>query len=287
MSAISFRGTQAILPSYVKYVLFSSVALYSAYHFEDVTWYGQVSWRSLRAAATLCHMICDYKLNYSDKRNMSSFQNASHQDGGGECLALAHDWEQQQSVIHARNASRLFAMVQQLGGIYIKLGQHIASLDYILPLEYTSKFRVLQDAAPQSSFADVQGVLLDAYRDKHIGSLYDVFSEFERLPIGTASLAQVHIARLRESGQRVAVKVQHAHLSRTAAMDLWLVKEAVKMAKYIIPDFSLEWLSDEMQRNLPLEMDFQHEGHNADKLRLFVAEDSSSTFGQWTRLAFI
>lgn len=72
--------------------------------------------------------------------------------------------------------------------------------------------------------------------------LDDVFDEFNLQPCGAASLAQVHEARLRSTGQRVAVKVQHATVKPRSKVDIATMEVFLKFAHYIFRDFSLMWL---------------------------------------------
>ena len=72
--------------------------------------------------------------------------------------------------------------------------------------------------------------------------LDDVFDEFNTRPCGAASLAQVHEARLRSNGERVAVKVQHATVRPRAAVDTKTMEIFIKLAHYVFKEFSLMWL---------------------------------------------
>lgn len=93
-------------------------------------------------------------------------------------------------------------------------------------------------------------------------SLSDYFSEFETMPIGAASLAQVHRAITKE-GQKVAVKVQHPALDEWAKLDLALTRFSFESLKYWFPEYDLTWLAEEMEVSLPQELDFALEGQNA------------------------
>lgn len=92
-------------------------------------------------------------------------------------------------------------------------------------------------------------------------SLDDVFDEFNWQPIGVASLAQVHKARL--GSQWVAVKFQHARLDEFYRIDLQTVSFIIHTIKRIFPDFGFEWIMEEMEQSLPQELDFEHEAANA------------------------
>ena len=73
------------------------------------------------------------------------------------------------------------------GGIFIKVGQHLGALDYLLPSEYVKTMKVLHTDAPQSSFENVVAVV-----EEECGTNIDeLFTSFCKTPVGSASLAQV------------------------------------------------------------------------------------------------
>lgn len=172
---------------------------------------------------------------------------------------------------HKRCAERTLTVLEKNGSIFIKLGQHLSSMGYLLPLEWTSTFIPLQDKCPVSSFESIQAMFLaDTGQDVN-----ELFSSFDASPIGAASLAQVHIATLKETGQKVAVKVQHPALAEWVPLDLALTRLTFSTLKRFFPEYDLEWLSREMDLSLPLELDFRHEAENAIRAKKYFKEHSS------------
>lgn len=168
---------------------------------------------------------------------------------------------------HLRCATRTLRTIEANGSIYIKLGQHLSSLTYLLPAEWCNTFIPLQDKCPVSSYESIKEMVLqDTGTD-----LSEYFSEFEELPIGAASLAQVHRAVVRENGQKVAVKVQHPSLDEWAKLDLALTRFTFETLKRWFPEYDLTWLAEEMEVSLPQELDFQQEGHNAVRAREYFS----------------
>jgi aarF domain-containing kinase len=166
---------------------------------------------------------------------------------------------------HLRCAKRTLKTLEKNGSIFIKLGQHLSSMNYLLPEEWCTTFIPLQDKCPVSSFDSVEDLVL-----RETGyTLSDLFSEFEQLPIGAASLAQVHRAVLRATGQKVAVKVQHPALDEWAKLDLALTRFTFATLKRWFPEYDLTWLSEEMDSSLPQELDFAREGQNAMRARQY------------------
>ncbi|KAL1878785.1 hypothetical protein VTK73DRAFT_7542 [Phialemonium thermophilum] len=168
---------------------------------------------------------------------------------------------------HKRCAERTLRVLEKNGGIFIKLGQHLSAMNYLLPLEWTTTFIPLQDKCPVSSFESIEQM----FREDTGKELWDFFSEFSREPIGAASLAQVHLAVVKETGQKVAVKVQHPGLAQWAPLDLSLTRFTFSSLKRVFPEYDLEWLSSEMDYSLPHELDFQQEAANAMRTKEYFS----------------
>lgn len=132
-------------------------------------------------------------------------------------------------------------------------------MGYLLPLEWTTTFIPLQDKCPVSSYESIEEMFV-----KDTGHrIEDDFDDFSKEPIGAASLAQVHTANLKDTKQKVAVKVQHPTLEAWAPLDLALTRFTFAAVKRFFPEYDLEWLSSEMEDSLPKELDFALEGENA------------------------
>jgi predicted unusual protein kinase regulating ubiquinone biosynthesis (AarF/ABC1/UbiB family) len=156
--------------------------------------------------------------------------------------------------------------MERNGSIFIKLGQHLSSLNYLLPPEWCDTFIPLQDRCPVSSFESVSAMI-----ERDTGQpIESLFAAFERQPIGAASLAQVHRATT-HAGEAVAVKLQHPVLAEWAPLDLALTRLTFVALKRLFPAYDLTWLSSEMEASLPVELDFTHEAVNADALRAHFA----------------
>ncbi|KAJ5812272.1 hypothetical protein N7474_008573 [Penicillium riverlandense] len=173
---------------------------------------------------------------------------------------------------HKRCAERTLRVLEKNGSIFIKLGQHLSSMGYLLPVEWTTTFIPLQDKCPVSSIESIEEMFV-ADTGKTIDEL---FSSFEAEPTGAASLAQVHIATLKETGQKVAVKVQHPALAEWVPLDLALTRFTFSMLKRFFPEYDLEWLSREMDLSLPVELDFRMEGENATRASEYFKKHSDA-----------
>ncbi|CAO2825668.1 unnamed protein product [Amaranthus hypochondriacus] len=175
-------------------------------------------------------------------------------EGSSEYTKVKHE-------VHLRSAQKLQDLCFRNGGIYIKLGQHISQLEYLVPEEYVKTMREsMLNRCPVSSYDQVCDVI-----KKELGGAPDeIFSKFDPVPIASASLAQVHVAHLRD-GQKVAVKVQHTHMTDTAAADYATVELIVNTLHRLFPTFDYRWLIAEVRESLPKELDFLVEAQNSQK----------------------
>ncbi|KAF8798703.1 ABC1-domain-containing protein [Phlegmacium glaucopus] len=174
---------------------------------------------------------------------------------GYETPNMEHDAH---SKCHTRSAKRVLKALLANGGVFIKMGQHMATL-VVLPVEWTSTMKVLQDRCEPTPYSALEDLFLV---DMGV-PITELFDDFDPTPIGVASLAQVHVGHHRASGQRVAVKLQHPHLAEFCDIDMEMVDVTLGWIKYWFPEFEFSWLAEEMRTNLPKEMDFIHEASNA------------------------
>ncbi|KAL2051568.1 hypothetical protein ABVK25_008230 [Lepraria finkii] len=194
--------------------------------------------RSMRVLYALGRSVRDYQIILKDNA----------EDGD--------EWKAVLKACHKRCAERTLKAMEANGSIFIKLGQHLSSMNYLLPEEWTTTFIPLQDRCPVSSYESIADMVL---RDTGI-PIEEHFDEFEKVPIGAASLAQVHLATIKDTGRKVAVKVQHPALEEWIPLDLSLTKFTFSTLKRFFPEYDLEWLSSEMEVSLPQELDFTLEG---------------------------
>ncbi|XP_025158864.1 uncharacterized aarF domain-containing protein kinase 1 isoform X2 [Harpegnathos saltator] len=180
---------------------------------------------------------------------------------------VSAEYLQLKSNAHKYGAQKLLELCCANKGVYIKVGQHIGALDYLLPQEYVHTLRVLHSSAPQSSFKDVLTVIKEDFKKDP----YEIFQSIDPEPLGTASLAQVHKAVLK-NGDVVAVKVQHRAVKSNSYVDIKTMSALVKITSLVFPDFKFDWLVDETKKNIPQELNFSHEGKNAEKVsKLFAS----------------
>ncbi|KAL7752272.1 hypothetical protein RI367_002317 [Sorochytrium milnesiophthora] len=211
--------------------------------------------RSLRTMVTGARIVADYKLSLYDKQDLPP-----------------DEYKKLKSEVHLRAAQRMLSTIRLNGGVYVKCGQHISAMVYLLPAEYVETMRVLQDQCQPSSMEEIRQL----FRDDMQQSLDDIFASFDPVPIGVASLAQVHRATLKD-GREVAIKVQHPAIRRFSELDIELTAGVVKVIKWLFPEFQFDWLADEMRINMPHELNFQHEAQNTERVRRSFDDTSPNT----------
>lgn len=174
------------------------------------------------------------------------------------------DEQDMDNTIHACAARRIRDLCRSNGGTYIKVGQHLANLDHLLPPAYIQTLQSLFGEAPTTLYNDVREVV----KEELGGYPEEIFDAFEKDPIASASLAQVHIAE--KDGKKLAVKVQHRGLRETSKGDLLALEGVVRLVDRLFDDFKWGWIVDEIAPNLPKELNFQHEGRNAELAALHI-----------------
>jgi aarF domain-containing kinase len=173
------------------------------------------------------------------------------------------------SEFHRHSAERILETATDLRGLLIKVGQLIGARADIFPEEYVEVLSKLHDTVPPQPFYVVRSVI-----ESELGQrLEDVFAELDKQPIASASLAQVHRGRLHD-GRDVAVKVQYPDIQEIVEVDLMNMRLLGRVGTRLLPDFDLMPIVDELAANVPFELDFIHEGHNAElAARNFAAQD--------------
>lgn len=168
-----------------------------------------------------------------------------------------------------RAARAMYATAVRLEGLLIKASQFIATRADILPDEWVSTLSGLHDRVPPRSFKIIRRQIETELKRP----LESVFAEFDQNPIASASLAQVHAARLPD-GRRCAVKVQYPGIEGIVRADLRNLMFVLKLLAWLEHDFDFQVVAREVMKYIPMELDFEHEGENARTIkRNFAACD--------------
>ncbi len=152
---------------------------------------------------------------------------------------------------------RLRLMLQELGTTFIKFGQLLASRPDLVGEKISEELSQLHDDNPPVNYEEIKELI----EDQLGGSLNEFFVEFSEKSLATASIAQVHVAKL-HSGERVAVKVQKPNIEDIVETDLSIMKFIANESDRFDTGFrhlNLPAVVHEFDRSIHKEMDFDNE----------------------------
>jgi ubiquinone biosynthesis protein len=169
-------------------------------------------------------------------------------------------------------AVRLRRALETLGPIFVKFGQVLSTRRDLLPSDIADELAKLQDRVPP--FPSAQAL---AEVERSLGkSIAEVFSDFSRDPVASASIAQVHLAVLHD-GREVAVKVLRPGVEAAVAKDLALLETAAGLIELLWVDgrrLKPREVVAEFSRHLEDELDLMREAANASQLRRNFADST-------------
>lgn len=179
-------------------------------------------------------------------------------------ISLPSRWLKHAADSKISPAEHLRLALEELGPTFVKLGQILSTRPDILPPEFIEELSKLKDSVPPNSWEDIHAVLVE-----EMGSVPEQFFEqIDPVPLGVASLAQVHAATLK-SGEVVVIKVQRPGILTTIESDLAILRDMASLAERT----PWGWLNhpeemvEEFAYSLHNELDYRHEGRNADRFR--------------------
>jgi len=156
---------------------------------------------------------------------------------------------------------RIRMVCEDLGPTAVKLGQLLSTQPDVIPEPLIEEFKLLQHRVNPLPFSDIHKVLEEELGTK-LGTL---FSEIEGVSIGSGSIAQVHRARIRETGQWVALKIQRPGVIKALRTDLdilsWLAREVHEHVEHLRP-YNLPSVVDMLKNAILRETDFTIEANN-------------------------
>jgi len=185
----------------------------------------------------------------------------------GKVLTLGRLFHREVEPRHSR-AARARMAIEELGTTFIKFGQILSTRVDMLPSEWAVEFKKLQDDVPPFSYEAVAGVIEAELKTP----VAEVFDGFEEVPCASASIAQVHFARLKD-GKEVAVKVQRPGIEKTISADLAILYTFAGLIEKYMPAFKQYEPSTvvrQFEQTITKELDFTTEGAHAGRIhRIF------------------
>jgi ubiquinone biosynthesis protein len=168
-------------------------------------------------------------------------------------------------------ARRLREALEALGPVFVKFGQILSTRRDLLPTDYADELALLQDRVAPFPGAEARRIV-----ERSLGKRVDeVFGAFDERPLASASVAQVHAARLAHDGAEVVVKVIRPGIGETIRADLSLLHTIAALLERFSTDARRLHLVDiarDYERTILNELNLRHEAANTTKLRRNFAE---------------
>jgi ubiquinone biosynthesis protein len=171
------------------------------------------------------------------------------------------------------DAARFREALEALGPTFVKLGQMMAGRSDLFPDELIAELGRLHEHAPEFPAQAARDIV-----ERETGrSLAELYASFDDRPMAAASMAQVHSATLFD-GTEVIVKVQRPGIAATVEADIAVLRRLARLAARALPSlraFNLPDLVEELAETLRGELDFEREGHNAERFAESNADEPS------------
>ena len=160
---------------------------------------------------------------------------------------------------------RMRKVLEELGPAYIKLGQMLSTRPDLVGVEIAEELQKLRDDTPVTPFDEIKEVI-----ETELGeSINKIYIDIDKTPIGSASIGQVYKARLRETGEKVAIKVQKPNSREIIESDIRIMKFLVKRIDQFITmtrPLNLPVVISEFERAIFKELNFLEETMNMKNL---------------------
>ena len=183
----------------------------------------------------------------------------------------------QYKVLHGLTPAQAVEVLQALGPTYVKIGQLASNRSDLLPKAYCDAFEKLRDDANPMPF----DVVIEQIDRAYGKSWHEVFASIDPVPLGAASIAQVHKATLLD-GTTVAVKVRRPGVAESMAEDIMLMKHLLALGEFASNShrsilLSLEGFVEEIERTTASEVNFTSELHNLMRFHDELADEEGVT----------
>ncbi|MDD3840162.1 MAG: AarF/ABC1/UbiB kinase family protein [Clostridia bacterium] len=157
------------------------------------------------------------------------------------------------------NPEQLRLALEELGPTFIKIGQMLSTRPDILPDSYIVEFEKLQDNVKAVEYEQINDIIKE-----ELGKPTDqIFQTFQKQPIATASMAQVHYATMRDGGE-VVVKVLRPQIRETMLNDISILRGLTRLFKFRLQDTVVDpsQVVDELWKTAQQELDLKKEAQN-------------------------
>ena len=152
--------------------------------------------------------------------------------------------------------AKLCHTLEQLGPTFIKLGQILSTRVDLLPADYCESLSKLRNQVTPLDFDVVESILSQSYENYS-----EIFTHIEKIPIGSASIAQVHKAKLRFDNSEVVLKIKRPNIEKVFEEDFFLFKKAIDTLHLnrLFPVMNLQDVLDQLYQSMMEEANFVSE----------------------------
>ncbi len=171
-------------------------------------------------------------------------------------------------------AERARMVLEDLGPTFAKLGQILSTRPDLIPKKFVTEFQKLQDRVPPIKFEDISDQIAMSLGK----SLEQVFLSFEKKPVASASIGQVHKAFLRATHEKVIVKVQRPSIRSIIESDLDILYLLARLIENNIPEtrmYSPVGIIEEFDKAIHRELDYTIEAQSIIRFQHNFEDDSS------------
>lgn len=170
-------------------------------------------------------------------------------------------------------AHQLRRRLELLGPTYIKLGQILSLREDILPRIITEELKNLLDRLPEVPFKNIRDII----QENNSEDIDELFEYINPKPLGSASIAQTHLARIK-GGDTVVLKIMKPGIRDTVLTDITLLNLLAHFLQWAIPQYQPKRLINEFCFYTKKEVDFQNEMDNADIFATNFADEKDILF---------
>ena len=196
---------------------------------------------------------------------------------------IKKDDDDQNLILDDEIPLKLRLMLQELGTTFIKLGQLLSTRPDVVGEKIADELANLQDDNPAITYDEVKAIV---ERELN-GKIEDLFEDFKHEELATASIGQVHEAKL-ITGERVAVKIQKEGITDKIDLDIRIMKYVANRADKLNSDLrkiNLPGIMEEFDRSIHKEIDYNNEFMNMQRIEMNFIDNPDvhipATYGKY------
>ncbi|PJZ69350.1 protein kinase [Leptospira perolatii] len=160
----------------------------------------------------------------------------------------------------------------KMGGVYIKLGQYLASLSHLFPESFTDPLQDLQDRVPPHPFSEIR----ERFRKEFEKDIVEVFPDISETPLASASIAQVHTATFK--GEKIAIKILYPGIEEVISKDLKAIRTFLKRINRLLVSFDYRLVHKEIAKLVGREIDLRIEAESMERMARYFSEEPDYIF---------